>query len=86
MSPETPKRPRKTSRAAPSKKPRPEPATPSEDDEARLFYDRLEQAGQLVDVHADTDLAALSPRVTHIRHPDGSVERIGFSSSPYGGD
>ncbi|MFN2565437.1 MAG: hypothetical protein ABR499_10560 [Gemmatimonadaceae bacterium] len=46
---------------------------------ARLFYERLEQLGQLIDVDADTDLAALPPHVTHVRYPNGVVERISFS-------
>jgi hypothetical protein len=55
-----------------------------QDDHAKLFYERLEQTGQLVDVERDTDIAALPPEVTHIRYPDGTVERIGFSAAPYG--
>jgi hypothetical protein len=54
------------------------------DEEARLFYERLEQTGQLVDVDANIDVTKLPPRVTHVRFPDGTVERIGFSASPYG--
>lgn len=54
------------------------PAVPDED--ARLFYERLEQTGQLVDVEAGVDLSTLPPRVTHVRHPDGTVERIGFTA------
>ena len=53
------------------------------DEEARRFYERLEQTGQLVDVDDQTDLSALPPHITHIRRPDGSIERIGFSASPY---
>jgi hypothetical protein len=52
-----------------------------QDVERQRFYERLEQAGQLVDVAEDTDLSTLPPHVTHIRRPDGSVKRIGFSSS-----
>ena len=59
--------------------------TPPKTDQAKRFYEQLEQTGQLVDVDANTDLAALPPHVTHIRRPDGSVERIGFSASPYSG-
>ena len=51
------------------------------DEHARLFYERLEQRGQLIDVDANTDLATLSPRVTHVRYPDGRIERIGFSTT-----
>lgn len=61
--------------------PRGEPSRKDED--AKRFYERLEQAGQLVQVDDTTDLSALPPRVTHIRRPDGSIERIGFSASPY---
>jgi hypothetical protein len=50
-----------------------------EEDEARLFYERLEQTGRLVDVSNNTDLETLDPRITHIRRPDGSIERIGFA-------
>jgi len=55
-----------------------------QDDAAHLFYKRLEQTGQLIDVDSSTDLASLPPSVTHVRYPDGRIERIGFSSSPYG--
>lgn len=48
----------------------------SADDEARLFYERLEQNGQLVNVRPGTDTATLPARVTHVRWPDGRVERI----------
>ena len=51
------------------------------DNEAQLFRERLEQTGQLVDVEADTDVTKLPPHVTHVRYPDGTVERIGFSAS-----
>jgi hypothetical protein len=54
-------------------------ATADEEAEARLFYERLEQTGRLVDVSNNTDLATLDPRITHIRRPDGSIERIGFA-------
>lgn len=55
------------------------PAAAEEEDEARLFYERLEQTGRLVDVSNNTDLETLDPRITHIRRPDGSIERIGFA-------
>jgi hypothetical protein len=57
-----------------------EPTPAEHDEEARLFYERLEQRGQLVDVDANTDLSALPPHVTHIRHPDGTIERIGYAA------
>jgi hypothetical protein len=41
----------------------------------------LEQTGQLIDVEADIDVTKLPPHITHVRYPDGTVERIGFSSS-----
>lgn len=54
-------------------------ATADEEAEARMFYERLEQTGRLVDVTNNTDVATLDPRITHIRRPDGSIERIGFA-------
>ena len=48
-------------------------------DEARIFYERLEEAGQLRDIDFDTDTSQLPPSVTHVRYPDGVVRRIGFS-------
>jgi hypothetical protein len=62
--------------------PHEEPAA-EQAEEARRFYERLEQAGQLVDVDADADLRALPPHVTHVRYPDGTVKRIRFTASPY---
>lgn len=53
------------------------------DKDGSLFA-RQEQIGNLVDVDASTDLSKLPPHITHIRHPDGSIERIGFDSSLYG--
>jgi len=55
------------------------PAPPT-DPEARAFYEHLEQTGQLADVIDGTDISALPPRVTHVRRPDGGIERIGFSA------
>jgi hypothetical protein len=62
--------------------PRDEPTSAAQD-ESRLFYERLEQVGQLVNVGADTDVSALPAHVTHIRYPDGTVKRIRFATSPY---
>ncbi len=56
------------------------------DEEARRFIERLEQAGQLADVDEHTDQSKLPSRITHVRRPDGSVHRIGFSASPYASD
>jgi hypothetical protein len=55
--------------------------SPSNDEaaEAELFYKRLKQTGRLVDVDETTDLASLPPHITHIRRPNGTIERIGFS-------
>jgi hypothetical protein len=58
--------------------PTPEPErTP--DEEARLYYERLEQTGQLVGVEQDQDTSQLPTRVTHVRYPDGTVRRIRFT-------
>jgi hypothetical protein len=51
---------------------------------SRFRYERLKQGGQLVDVDTSTDVVALPANVTHVRYPDGTVERIGFSASPFG--
>jgi len=53
---------------------------PPDDPDARAFHEHLEQTGQLADVTDATDLSSLPPRVTHVRWPDGGIERIGFSA------
>jgi hypothetical protein len=58
--------------------PTPDPQR-SQNEEARLFYERLEQTGQLVDVAEHEDTSKLPPRVTHVRYPDGTVKRIRFT-------
>jgi hypothetical protein len=63
--------------------PHDEPKSTAQDEDARLFYERLEQLGQLVNVEANTDVAALPAPVTHVRYPDGTVKRIRFTTSPY---
>jgi hypothetical protein len=63
--------------------PQDEPTAAEQAEEARRFYENLEQAGELVDVEAHTDLSTLPPRVTHVRYPDGTVKRIRFTGSPY---
>ena len=63
--------------------PQDEPTAAEQAEEARRFYENLEQAGELVDVDAHTDLSALPPHVTHVRYPDGTVKRIRFTGSPY---
>jgi len=50
-------------------------------DEARMFYERLEQVGQLANVDDNADLSALPAHVTHIRYPNGIVKRIRFTKS-----
>ena len=65
----------------------PDDDTPSVEEyaeEARLFYETLEQTGQLIDVDPSTDITTLPPHVTHVRYPDGTIERIGFNGPPYG--
>lgn len=57
--------------------------TPELSEETRIYYERLQQTGQLIDVDDDTDLRTLPPNVTHVRRPDGTIERIGYSTSPY---
>jgi hypothetical protein len=54
---------------------------PDQDQEAKLFYERLEQTGQLVDVKENEDTSRLPARVTHVRYPDGTVKRIRFTGS-----
>ena len=63
--------------------PHEEPKSTAQDEDARLFYERLEQVGQLVNVEANTDVSALPATVTHVRYPDGTVKRIRFTTSPY---
>jgi hypothetical protein len=60
-----------------------EPISAEQVEEAQRFYERLEQAGQLIDVEANTDVSALPPHVTHVRYPAGTVKRIRFTVSPY---
>jgi hypothetical protein len=54
-----------------------------QDEEARLFYQSLEQTGQLRDVGEHEDVSKLPARVTHVRYPDGTVKRIRFTGSGY---
>jgi hypothetical protein len=56
------------------------PKKRSSDEEAQRFYQILEKNGQLVNITGEADIHSLPPHVTHVRHPDGRVERIGFSS------
>ena len=54
-----------------------------QDPDAKLFYERLKQAGQLVDVKEHEDTSKLPARVTHVRYPDGTVKRIRFTGGGY---
>lgn len=47
--------------------------------EREQYYRHLEERGALKDVGEDTDLSSLPPTVTHVRYPDGRVERLGYS-------
>ena len=49
------------------------------DAEREQYYRHLEERGALKDVDDDTDLSSLPSTVTHVRHPDGRVERLGYS-------
>jgi hypothetical protein len=49
------------------------------------FFKVLEQNGQIADVNGMTDLSKLSSRITHIRFPDGHIERLQFSGPYFGG-
>ena len=59
-------------------------ATPREgggsaEDERQQYYRHLEERGALKDVDEATDLSSLPSTVTHVRYPDGRVERLGYS-------
>jgi hypothetical protein len=51
------------------------------DEEARLFYERLAQTGQLVDVKESDDTSKLPAGITHVRYPDGKVKRIRYTGT-----
>src|SRR5437764_1216556 len=53
----------------------------SPDEKTRRYYERLEQTGQLMDVSETTDLTTLPPNITHVRLPDGTIRRVGYSSA-----
>ena len=55
------------------------PASAAELEEREAYYRDLIQRGSLVDVADDADLSSLPPTVTHVRYPDGSVERIAYN-------
>jgi hypothetical protein len=47
--------------------------------EREQYYRHLEERGALRDVGEGTDLSSLPSAVTHVRYPDGRVERLGYS-------
>jgi hypothetical protein len=65
---------------APTAEEQPKAGTAGHDKE---FIEVLEQNGQIADVNGMTDLSKLSPSITHIRFPDGHIERLQFNSGPY---
>lgn len=54
-------------------------ATDTETEERKAYLRSLQRRGALVDADRDVDLASLPPTVTHVRFPDGRVQRIGYS-------
>jgi hypothetical protein len=56
---------------------------PDPGEEAKAFYERLEQ--QLADVQVGEDTSQLPARITHVRYPDGTVKRIRFTNPGYRG-
>lgn len=68
----------------PDEKPRPaQPAEASpmsvDDSEEQIYYQRLEQTGKLAEINSEAEIRSLSPRITHVRLPDGSIRRVGYS-------
>lgn len=59
--------------------PAPDHTPKPDDEEARVYYERLSQTGQLVDVEQGRDTSTLPARVTHVRYPDGTVQRIRYA-------
>jgi hypothetical protein len=51
----------------------------SAEDERAVYYRHLEERGALQDVDEETDLESLPSAVTHVRYPDGRVERVGYN-------
>lgn len=48
-------------------------------DGAKQFVAVLEANGQLADVEEGEDTSLLPAKVTHVRYPDGRIERIRFT-------
>ena len=59
--------------------PAPNPIPKPDDEETRVYYERLVQTGQLVDVKDGEDPSTLPARVTHVRYPDGTIQRIRYA-------
>jgi len=61
--------------------PEPQGTAPAaaEERSQQIFYDHLRQRGQLIDVDEGADLRSLPPSVTHVKYPDGRIERRGFA-------
>ena len=57
----------------------PSHADGSAETEREQYYRNLEERGALKDVDEHTDLSSLPSAVTHVRYPDGRVERLGYS-------
>ncbi len=55
------------------------------DDEKRRFIATLEQTGQLADVAEGQDTSKLPAVVTHVRYPDGRIQRIRFTGFGHSG-
>jgi trans-2-enoyl-CoA reductase len=47
--------------------------------DAEQFHQHLQVRGELAEVDETTDLSQLPPHITHVRYPDGRIQRIGFS-------
>ena len=56
-------------------------SSPAANADSEHLYRSLEETGQLVDVGWSSDLTTLPPDVTHVRLPDGTVKRIGFTAA-----
>src|SRR4051812_48945140 len=57
----------------------PRPSGSSAEDPHEQYYRQLEERGVLKDVDEGADLSSLPSAVTHVRYPDGRVERLGYS-------
>jgi hypothetical protein len=55
------------------------PSGGSAEDERAVYYRHLEERGELQDIDEETDLESLPSKVTHVRYPDGRVERVAYN-------